>query len=102
MFNVDKKCAGCLSLEYDDGECKFTNMGTASILNCHCHSCLLKTVCTDMCDEFYKIVQLCEQRNPIIFILLEDHRSNDPPRLKKNTAQKQSIPKRAREDIKYG
>jgi hypothetical protein len=52
-------CEGCLSsYRYSSSysKCKFVNMwigkGYATIPNCECKTCLLKMICTNMCDEF--------------------------------------------------
>jgi len=50
-------CKGCSHQMKVRPECCFTKSGILSLENCLCETCLIKTVCSDVCDDFKETIQ---------------------------------------------
>lgn len=66
MNDEINQCKGCPrfrlyyieSLQRKQKECGFTNYGVRYVANCPCWECLLKVMCTTLCDSFFHYVDL--------------------------------------------
>jgi len=71
IIEIDKQCMGCLSFarvpEYYKAECKFTDGGITSILNCPCKECLVKGLCINPCENFQTIAKSYKRTNKWLF-----------------------------------
>jgi hypothetical protein len=53
---MNENCRGCECLAKNKKECHYTHVGVIEFPNCVCSSCLIKTLCHDFCDDFYKMI----------------------------------------------
>jgi hypothetical protein len=58
MKELDKKCKGCsyIMLYYGKLRCSFTTSDVRVLPNCLCSRCLIKTICSEICEDFRKMV----------------------------------------------
>jgi len=63
--NVEK-CANCKRRHFykysDQYECQHTCLGIRYIENCPCGDCLLKSICTEACDQLLEVQQILMER----------------------------------------
>jgi len=55
--NMNENCKGCGNLGMGREECFYTKIGIREFPNCVCSSCLIKSVCHSLCDDFYRMIK---------------------------------------------
>lgn len=80
-IKIDEKCMGCLSFarvpDYYKAECKFTDGGITSILNCPCKECLIKGVCINPCENFITKANKYKRTNKWLMVNFPEKKVKD-------------------------
>lgn len=59
-MSIADKCKGCNHFVKHLRECLFTDDGVIQLDNCICENCLIKTMCTKLCDHLYKMCEVVQ------------------------------------------